>query len=116
MKTLQEIFDRLQEKRRQVNLVRKKYKEELAANIEYARIRDDLEKLRAKKKQYELSVKQQAGAAFAKMDDLTLTIRQDAQMLSDIALTAVMKGERIAVRDERTEYEPVFSVRFRKTK
>jgi len=116
MKTIQEIFDRLQEKRRQVNVVRKKYKEELAANIEYARIRDDLEKLRARKKQYELSVKQQAGAAFEKLDDLSLTIRQDAQMLSDMALTTIMKGEPVAVRDDRTEYEPVFTVRFRKSK
>jgi hypothetical protein len=116
MKTLQEVFDRLQEKRRQVTVVRKKYKEELAANVEYARIREDMEKLRARKKQYELSVKQQAGANFARMDDLALTIRQDAQMLSDMALTTIMKGEPVAVRDDRTEYEPVFAVRFRKTK
>ncbi len=114
MKTLQEIFDRLQEKRRQVSVIRKKYKEELATSGEYSRITDDLERLRAKKKQYELSLKQQAH--FARADELSLAVRQDVQLLSDIALTSIMKGEPVAVKDDRGEYEPVFSVRFRKTK
>ncbi len=37
-------------------------------------------------------------------------------MLSDVALTSIMKGDSIQVRDDRTEYEPVFTVRFRKIK
>ncbi len=114
VKTLQEIFSRLQEKRKQVNVIRKKYKEELATSGEYNRIQDDLERLRTKKKQYELSLKHEAH--FARADELTLAIRQDVQLLSDIALTSIMKGEPVAVKDDRSEYEPVFSVRFRKTK
>lgn len=116
MKTVQEIFNRLQEKRKQVSVIRKKYKEELATSVEYGRIREDLERLRAKKKQYELSVRQQAGANFARMDEVALAIRQDAQLLSDIALTTIMKGEPVAVRDEHSQYEPVFTVRFKKAK
>lgn len=116
MKSLQEIFNRLQEKKKQVSVIRKKYKEELAVNVEYVRVREDLEKLRAKKKQYELSVKQQAGANFARADELALAIRQDAQLLSDVAITSIMKGDRIEVKDDQIEYEPVFSVRFRKLK
>jgi hypothetical protein len=118
MKTVQEIFDRLQEKRRQVSLVRAKYKEELASSGEYQRITEEMAKLREKKKKYELATKQQAGATFSRIDDLALTIKQDAQMLSDVALTSVMKGDRIEVKDKerQIEYEPVFSVRFRKMK
>jgi hypothetical protein len=116
MKTVQEIFDRLQEKRKTVNVVRSKFKEELSASVEYGRIKEEMDRLRAKKKQYELSTKQQAGANFARIDELALAIRQDAQLLSDIALTAVMKGEPIAVKDERAQYEPVFTVRFKKSK
>jgi hypothetical protein len=75
-----------------------------------------MERLREKKKRYELATKQQATASFARIDELALTIRQDAQLLSDIALTSVMQGKSIAIKDERNEYEPVFTVRFRKMK
>lgn len=115
-KSLQDIFNRLQEKKKQVSLIRKKYKEELATSGEYIRIREDLERLGAKKKQHETSVKQQAGANFARADELALAVKQDAQMLSDIAITTIMKGESVRIKDDHAEYEPVFTVRFKKIK
>lgn len=115
-KSIQEIFDRLQDKKKQVSIVRRKYKEELATSVEYGHISDDMEKLRAKKKQYENSVKNQAGANFDRADELALAVKQDAQLLSDIVLTSIMKGERVEIKRDDVEYEPVFTVRFRKTK
>lgn len=98
--------------------MRRKYKEELQSSGEYQRIQDEMEKLREKKKKYELSIKQQSGANFARIDELALVIKQDTQMLSDVALTTIMKGDRIEVKDREfnTEYEPVFAVKFRKVK
>ena len=75
-----------------------------------------MERLRTKKKQYELATKQQTGANFARIDELSLGIKQDAQLLSDVAFTSIMKGERLEIKDEHTEYEPIFTVRFRKMK
>ena len=114
MKSVQDIFNRLQEKKDQVKVVRRKYKEELAASTEYQRVVEDMQKLRDKKKKYENSIREQAGAAFSKLDELSLAIRQDTQMLSDVALTSIMKGERVEVKDDRSDFEPVFSVRFRR--
>lgn len=118
MKNIQDVFDRLQEKRRQVSVIRKKYQEELATSGEYQRIKEELARLREKKKRYELSVKSQSGASFSRIDDLAFTIRQDAQLLSDLAITTLMKGDRVEVRDPEhsVSYEPVFSVRFRKAR
>lgn len=116
IKSIQEIFDRLQEKKKQVSVIRKKYKEELSTSAEYGRIREELEKLRAKKKQYELATKQRAGANFERVDELALAVRQDAQLLSDVALTSIMKGERVEIKDDHSEYEPVFTVRFKRIK
>ena len=115
-KTVQEIFQRLQEKRAQAKIITRKYKEELGMAHEYQTIKEQLEKLRAKKKTYEKSIKEQAGATFTRMDELKLAIQQDAQLLSDVALTTIMKGEAIQVKDDHVEYEPVFTVRFRKMK
>ncbi len=114
MKTVQEIFNRLQEKRREQKSIRTSYKGELAASHEYQRITEDLERLRARKKQYEQSVRSREDGNFKKIDELTFAIRQDAQLLSDIALTSMLKGESVSVQEEDVEYEPVFTVRYRK--
>lgn len=115
-KTVQDIFSRLKEKRDQARVVVRKYKEELSTSAEYQKIKDDMERLRSRKKAYEKSTKEQTGANFARIDELKFAIRQDAQLLSDVALTAIMKGEPVAVKDDHAEYEPVFTVRFRKTR
>ena len=115
-KTVQDIFARLQEKRQQAKIIAQKYKEELTTSHEYQKVKEELEKLRAKKKTYEKSVKEQAGASFSRLEELKFAIRADAQMLSDVALTSIMKGEPVQVKDQHTEYEPVFTVRFRRTK
>ena len=104
----------MQDKKKQVKVVRQKYKQELASSSEHQRITEDMEKLRAKKKKYEQSIREQAGANFTRIDELALAIRQDTQMLSDVALTSIMKGERVEVKDEHTEFEPVFTVRFKR--
>lgn len=115
-KSIQEIFNRLQEKRQQAKIIGRKYKDELATAQEYQQIREQLDKLRLKKKAYEKSVKEQAGANFGRIEELKFAIRQDAQLLSDVALTTIMKGESIAIKNEGVEYEPVFAIRFRKIK
>ncbi len=56
MKSVQDIFDRLQEKKNQVKVVRRKYKEELAASTEHQKIQDEMQKLREKKKKYEKKI------------------------------------------------------------
>ncbi|MEK9208598.1 MAG: hypothetical protein AAB910_00815, partial [Patescibacteria group bacterium] len=77
MKSVQEIFNRLQDKKKQVKVVRQKYKQELASSSEHQKLMEDIEKLRAKKKAYEQSIREQAGASFARIDELALAIRQD---------------------------------------
>lgn len=115
-KTVQDIFARLQEKRQQARIIGSKYKEELTTSHEYTKLKEEMEKLRAKKKAYEKSIKEQAGANFSRLEELKFAIRADAQMLSDVALTTIMKGDPVQVKDEHTEYEPVFTVRFRRAK
>lgn len=115
-KSVQEIFGRLQEKRQQARIIASKYKSELASSHDYQQLKEQIEKLRERKKKHEASVREQAGANFARMEELKFAIKQDAQLLSDVALTAIMKGESIQIKEDHVEYEPVFTVRFRKTK
>lgn len=51
-----------------------------------------------------------------KMDLLKLNIKEGIQVMSDVALTSIMKGESVKLTDDQNnEYEPIFSVRFKKT-
>ncbi len=117
MSKLNEVFNRLQEQQKKQRELKKMYREALAVNGSYQVAVDELEALKIKKKQIEASVKADLKEEFDKLEGLKLNIAGDKQMLSDIALTQLTKGEPVKVTDEnQVEYEPLFSVRFQKVK
>ena len=76
-------------------------------------IKEQIERLRLKKMRMEDSAR---GDLDQKMDLLKLNIKEGIQVMSDVALNAIMKGESIKLKDdENNEYEPIFSIRFKKT-
>ena len=57
------------------------------------------------------------GSEWEKLDLIKLHIREDKEMLTDIALSTMMKGETVKVKDKsNNDYDPVFSVRFQKSR
>ncbi len=117
MSKLNEVFKRLQEQQKKQRELKKMYREALAVNGNYHEVVEELEALKIKKKQIEASVKADLKEEFDKLEGLKLNIAGDKQMLSDIALTQLTKGEAVKVTDEnQVEYEPLFSVRFQKVK
>lgn len=115
MQDIQEIFNRIQQIKKQQKDLRNNYKDALNNSGEYAEINEKLRTLRERKKQIELSVKSDMGSDYTKLEDLKIDLESDMEMLSDMALTKMMKGETIEVKDEYdNKYEPVFTVRFKK--
>ena len=50
------------------------------------------------------------------IQDLKIDIESDQEMLNDIAMLKYTKGEPIEIKDKYdNEYEPVFSVKFKKS-
>ena len=50
-----------------------------------------------------------------KLDDLKREVDTNKEMLSDIAMSTLMKGETVEVKDEYDNvYEPAFKVNFKK--
>lgn len=115
MQNVQEIFDRIQSsthERREINTI---YKDSLEQIKEYQDALDKIKSLRDQKKQIEISVRAQLSSEIAKLHALEKDIQTDRQLLSDAALNTLVKGEEVKVIDAaKTEYEPLFSVRFRK--
>lgn len=117
MSQLNEVFMRLQEQQKTQRELKKMYREALAVNGNYHEAVQELDALKIKKKQIEAAVQADLKAEFDKLEGLKLNIAGDKQMLSDIALTQLTKGELVKVVDEnQVEYEPLFTVRFQKMK
>ena len=115
MQNIQEIFNRIQITKKKQKDIRTAYKDALSTSLEYQELTEKLRTTREKKKQIEQTTREQFSSEFIKLEDLKIDIESDQEMLNDIALNKVMKGETIEIRDEYdNEYEPLFSVKFRK--
>lgn len=116
MQDIQEVFARIQEAKKQQKEIRSMYKDAIDNTPGYKEIVEELKTLREKKKQIELSIKQGMSSELTRLEDLKIDISTDEELLTDIAVTKLMKGESISVTDEyENDYEPTFTVKFKKT-
>ena len=96
--------------------IKKAYKEALDRVPNYRSIVDDMAALREKKKKIEVAVKSEFTNEFDKLNDIELDLSEKAIMTTDITLNKLMKGEAVEVVDDHgVIWEPVFSVKFKKT-
>lgn len=115
MQNIQEVFIRIQENKKKLKDLKTTFKDALDSATGYKDVVDQLKTLREKKKQIENLVRENFSSEFIKMEDIQIDIQSDQEMISDIALTTVMKGETVSVKDEyEQEFEPIFSVKFKK--
>jgi len=115
MNNLQEIFNRVQENKKVLKDLRQGYKDALTASHEYVQLVDEMKTMKERKKSIENAVKETCASELQKAEDVKIDIESDMEMMSDVAMTKVMKGESIAILDKYdNEYEPIFKVNFKK--
>lgn len=115
MQDIQSIFNRMQTTKKKQKDIRTLYKDALANHPQYAQTVDELAILREKKKQIEAAVKVDLASELDQLEALATDLKSDQVLLSDIAMTMLMKGERLEVQDEyHVNYDPVFTVRFKR--
>lgn len=113
---IQEIFKRIQDKKREQRDLKKIYRDALSINGGYQESLEELESLKLKKKKIEAGVQADFKEEFDKLEGLKLNIAGDSQILSDLALTQLTSGQPVKIIDEnKVEYEPIFTVRFKKS-
>jgi predicted nucleic acid-binding Zn-ribbon protein len=116
MQDIQEIFSRVNINKKKLKDLKSAYTDALKNSDEYRDLADELKTMREKKKSIETRMKEQFGSEFTQMEDIAIDIASDMELLSDIALTKIMKGESVELVGEHDEkYEPEFSVKFKKT-
>jgi hypothetical protein len=117
MVDIQEIFNRIQDSKKKQKDIKTLCRDALKNSVEYQDTVTKLTGMRDKKKKIETAVKDQYASEFAKLDALEIDVKADTELLTDAAITMLMKGERVEVQDEyKNVYDPVFSVKFKKTK
>ncbi len=115
MSNLQEVFLRIRKNKVEQKKLKEAYRDALANSPSYKEVNDELNDLKVKKKQIESDVKGQFTSEFTKLEDIKIDIDSDMEMISDLALTQLMKGETVKVVDEyEVEYDPLFTVKFKK--
>ncbi|HAT03167.1 MAG TPA: hypothetical protein DCS29_00105 [Candidatus Magasanikbacteria bacterium] len=115
MQDIQSLFSRIQDAKRQQKEIRKSYKSAVEGVLEYQEIQEKMKSFRERKKRIEQTIKEQFSSELIKLEDLKIDIESDVQVLTDVAIAKITKGESIEVTDEhQNEYEPIFSVKFKK--
>jgi predicted transcriptional regulator len=115
MVDIQEIFNRISDTRKKQKDIKKLYQDALKTSVEYQDIVTKLKTLQDKKKHIEAATKEQFSSEFNQLDQFKDEIESDSMLLTDAALSMMIKGERVEVQDEnKNTYDPIFSVKFKK--
>ena len=115
MNQIQEVFNRLQEAKKEQKGLKACYKEALDNTPGYKELQEELKVLKAKKKEFELAVQSDFTKEFEQLESIKLDLESDNMMISDLAVNHLVKGEKIEVKDDdENEYEPMITVRFKK--
>ena len=116
MQNIQEVFNKIREMKKEQKDLRDMYKDALMQADKYEEIVEEIKVLREKKKEIETRIQGQLGRSYEKLEDLKLETETHKEMLNDIAISTLMKGETVMVKDEfENAYEPIWKVNFKKT-
>lgn len=114
---LQFIFDEISQRQKDLRQCEIDYSNALKNDQEYQTLIRDLKEMNSKKRLIEARVRDSFGEAVLLAGSIRdeLKIRKD--MLSNEAITMLMSGQTVAVKDQRGRlYEPIWSVRFKRVK
>jgi len=115
MAEVQDIFNRIREKQNEQKTLKDIHRSVLANSQEYQLVLDELKELKDKKKQIQSVLESDLKEEFDKIDEIKSYIASDREMLSNMALSQIIKGEKVEIVDEKNnKYTPVLSVKFEK--
>ncbi|MFA6410460.1 MAG: hypothetical protein WCW26_02690 [Candidatus Buchananbacteria bacterium] len=111
MTKLQEVFNKVQDTKRKQRELKRSYRDSLEGSEQYQNIIDQINILKEKKKAIEETFKKE----FPQLERLKNDIESDNEILSDLTINCMIKGEPVEIMDEyNNQYQPILNVRFKK--
>lgn len=115
MRDMQEVFDEIQELKQRRKEIAREYRDILAQDQNYQELKEELATLRDKKKLREQNAQSGMGHLWDEYERAGSGVAELDQMLTDIAMTNLMDGKSIQLKDKRdVEYEPSYKIVFKK--
>lgn len=116
MPELQEVFDRVKGNKAERRKLQNAIKDAQATSKPYQDVLDKLKDIKGKKQALEAEIAAQFESEMQEIERLQTDIEADVQLMSDLALTTLMRGNTVEVKDQETDtaYEPSFRVTFKK--
>lgn len=117
MSKIEQVFSRIQETQKELKHLKSSYRDALSNSQRYQNVLEELKGLKEKKQKIEAEIKDDFKSELSRMENLKADIDNDKELLSDIAVSKLARGENIELVDkDQVQYEPIFSVRFKKSK
>ena len=115
MRDIQEVYNELQEAKKAQKSIKKEYRDALVNANEYEETVVKYKEIRDKKKQIETMTQSRMGLRWDELERLKAKAAELDQMVTDIAMTTIMEGKTVALKDEyNNSYEPVYKITFKK--
>ncbi len=115
MTDINEIHTRMRATRAEKKKVSEIFRDVFDQSAPYQEALEKIKELKIKKMQLEHEIRSGLKSEMEQLDRLKLDLQSDAVLLSDAALTKLMKGETVEITDENdVKYEPSFKVTFKK--
>lgn len=116
MPDLKDILQRVRAKKQEKKKLSEVFRDALDQSTPYQKVMEQMKDLKAKKLQLESEIYRDFVREREKLDQMKDDIKTDQQLMSDMALSKLMKGENIEIVDENdTKYQPQFKVSFKKS-
>lgn len=117
MQDIQDVYNRIQEKKKERKRYKLIIKDGFAGSPKLKEAVDELAVIREKKKKIEQDILTQYPSEQTALENLDKDIKDDQELMDDIALTMAMRGETVMIKDERDEeYQTVLMVKYKKVR
>lgn len=113
MATIREVIDRLEANKQERKILKETIAQALEANGPWVKARDEVREEKARLKQIEMRVLTDYAGEVEQLEKLNLEIKNDNEVLSDMALTLFMKGENIEIENKGKKWKPEIKVLFK---
>ena len=112
---MQKIFDEIQDFKKTRKEIGKEYRDALSQTNGYPEIKEEIKKLREKKKLLEEGAQSEMGSRWEEFETAKNEIMSLEEMLTDVAMNNLMDGKSINLKDKNdVEYEPQYKITFKK--
>lgn len=116
MTQVQDVYVRFRKNKEDQKKIRAAYREALNNVPEHGDTVDKIKALREQKRQIEEKVRAQFSKEFEQIDELKTSESEDKELLADLVLSHLIKGEIVKVRDEHNNsYDPIVKITFQRS-